>query len=337
MIEVSHLVKKYGNHLAVDDLSFSMEEGKIYGFLGANGAGKSTTMNIMTGYLAATGGEVRIRGCDILKEPEKAKRAIGYLPEQPPLYMDMTVEEYLFFAAQLKQISKEKRKEEVLRVMEETDTAQVAQRLIQNLSKGYRQRVGLAQAILGNPPIVILDEPTVGLDPKQILEIRELIRSMKREHVVLLSSHILSEVSAICDQILILSRGKLVAVDSPERLVDKLQLKHGASARLELWLLGDEDRAKEVLASMEEIHLLECQNREGGQCRVLLEANGKEDIRENLFYLLAQYKLPIMKLLTEERSLEEVFLELTGNEEGSAGKGMEQEAEREVTEDAGNL
>lgn len=337
MIEVSHLVKKYGNHLAVDDLTFTMEEGKIYGFLGANGAGKSTTMNIMTGYLAATSGEVRIQGYDILKEPEKAKKAIGYLPEQPPLYMDMTVEEYLFFAAQLKQIPKEKRKEEIHRVMEETDTIRVAGRLIQNLSKGYRQRVGLAQAILGNPPVVILDEPTVGLDPKQILEIRELIRSMKTKHMVLLSSHILSEVSAICDQILILSKGKLVAVDSPERLVDRLQLKHGASARLELWLLGDAGRAKAVLDTIKEISLLECENKDGGQCKILLETEGKTDIREKLFYLLAKHKLPIMKLLTEERSLEEVFLELTDKEEDFVEEAGGKEAAKEETDDAGNL
>ena len=194
MIEVKHLTKRYGKHLAVDDLSFTVEKGQIYGFLGPNGAGKSTTMNIMTGYLGATKGEVLIDGHDILKEPEQAKKCIGYLPEQPPVYPDMTVEEYLKFAAGLKQISGEEREIQIEKVMGLTKLGEVRNRLIANLSKGYKQRVGLAQAVLGFPEIIILDEPTVGLDPKQIIEIRELIRRLAKEHTVILSSHILAEI-----------------------------------------------------------------------------------------------------------------------------------------------
>lgn len=211
MIEVRNLVKKYGNHLAVDHLSFSVEQGQIYGFLGPNGAGKSTTMNIMTGYLGATEGEVIMNGHDILKEPELAKRSIGYLPEIPPLYLDMTVAEYLVFAAELKKIHKKEIKEAVEEVIRLARLEDVEQRLIKNLSKGYKQRVGLAQAMLGFPEIIILDEPTVGLDPKQIIEIRELIRELGKNHTVILSSHILAEVQEVCDHIMIISKGKLVA------------------------------------------------------------------------------------------------------------------------------
>ena len=202
MIEVRNLVKKYGNHVAVNHLNFTVEKGKIYGFLGPNGAGKSTTMNMITGYIASTEGEIMIDGHNILEEPEVAKKKIGYLPEIPPLYLDMTVQEYLSFAAELKGISKEKRKSNIEEVMSTTKVTEVKYRLIKNLSKGYRQRVGLAQALLGYPEIIILDEPTVGLDPKQIIEIRDLIKNLGRKHTVILSSHILSEVSAVCDQVL---------------------------------------------------------------------------------------------------------------------------------------
>ena len=216
VIELKHLVKRYGTHTAVDDLSLQMEPGKIYGFLGPNGAGKSTTMNIMTGYLAATGGEVKINGLDVLMQPEEAKKCVGYLPELPPLYVDMTVKEYLDFAAELKKIEKGKRAAQVKEVMEMTGISDVSHRLIRNLSKGYRQRVGLAQAILGYPEIIILDEPTVGLDPKQIIEIRSLIKKLGENHTVILSSHILTEISAVCDHVFIISKGKLVASDKTE-------------------------------------------------------------------------------------------------------------------------
>ena len=206
MIEVKNLTKRYGNHLAVDHLNFTVESGKIYGFLGPNGAGKSTTMNIMTGYLGATEGKVLIQGHDILKEPELAKKSIGYLPEQPPVYMDMTVREYLQFAAELKKIPKKEREKQMNDVIRMTGIREVENRLIQNLSKGYRQRVGLAQAILGFPDVIILDEPTVGLDPKQIIEIRELIRKLSKKHTIILSSHILAEIREVCDYIMIISK-----------------------------------------------------------------------------------------------------------------------------------
>ena len=218
MIEVKNLVKDYGGCLAVDHLSFTIRDGEIIGFLGPNGAGKSTTMNIMTGYLGATDGEVLIDGKNILEEPDEARRLIGYLPEIPPLYLDMTVLEYLSFAAELKKIPKKDREEAVSKAMELTMLNDVKGRLIKNLSKGYRQRVGLAQAVLGMPPVIILDEPTVGLDPKQIIEIRDLIKSLRKKHTVILSSHILSEVSAVCDHILIISHGRLAANGTPESL-----------------------------------------------------------------------------------------------------------------------
>lgn len=212
MIEVRNLVKKYGSHMAVNHLNFTIEKGKIYGFLGPNGAGKSTTMNMITGYIASTEGEILIDGHNILEEPEEAKKKIGYLPEIPPLYVDMTVSEYLKFVSELKSIPKEKRSGNINEVMSTTKLQSVKDRLIKNLSKGYRQRVGLAQALLGYPEIIILDEPTVGLDPKQIIEIRDLIKSLGNKHTVILSSHILSEVSAVCDHVLIIDKGKLLSL-----------------------------------------------------------------------------------------------------------------------------
>ena len=214
MIEVKHLVKKYGDHTAVDDLSFTLESGKIYGFLGPNGAGKSTTMNMMTGYIASTSGEILINGHDILKEPEEAKKCIGYLPEIPPLYIDMTVWEYLVTVADLKKVPKAKRNAMLSQIMETVQITDMKKRLIKNLSKGYRQRVGIAQALIGYPEIIILDEPTVGLDPKQIIEIRDLVRSLGEKHTVILSSHILTEISAVCDYVLIINKGHLVASDA---------------------------------------------------------------------------------------------------------------------------
>lgn len=246
MIEVENLVKRYGDHLAVDHLSFQVEPGKIYGFLGPNGAGKSTTMNIMTGYIAATQGSVRINGHDIVKDAEEAKKCIGYLPEIPPLYLDMTVGEYLLFVAELKKIPPKERKKQIDEVMELTMISDMAGRLIKNLSKGYRQRVGLAQAVLGYPEVIILDEPTVGLDPKQIIEIRDLIKKLGEKHTVILSSHILSEVQTICDEIMIISKGRLVACDTPERLTHLMS----GNVKLELTILGTEEKVKEALRSL---------------------------------------------------------------------------------------
>lgn len=222
MIEISHLTKKYGGHLAVDDLSLQIAQGKIYGFLGPNGAGKSTTMNIITGYLAATQGTVTIDGFDIFKQPEEAKKCLGYLPEQPPLYMDMTVYEYLKFVADLKKLPRQKRSQYISEAMELTRISDMKKRLIRNLSKGYRQRVGFAQAVLGYPKVIILDEPTVGLDPKQMIEIRELILSLGRQHTVILSSHILSEIKEVCEHIFIISKGRLAASDTTENLIAQM-------------------------------------------------------------------------------------------------------------------
>ena len=227
MIQVEHISKRYGDHVAVEDLSFTVEKGQIYGFLGPNGAGKSTTMNIMTGYIAAGSGSVRINGFDILTEPEKAKKCIGYLPEIPPLYTDMTVYEYLMFVAELKKVPKKERVSHVEEIIGRTQLEEVEGRLIRNLSKGFKQRTGLAQALIGYPEVLILDEPMVGLDPKQILEMRDLIRELSSEHTILLSSHILSEVSAVCDHIMIISRGKLAASGSPEQLQEMMQVKTG--------------------------------------------------------------------------------------------------------------
>ena len=225
MIEVRNLTKKYGDHEAVSDISFTVEEGHIYGFLGPNGAGKSTTMNIITGYMAATSGDVIINGHDILKEPRAAKSCIGYLPEVPPVYQDLTVREYLEFAAEIKGMKKQAKKDAVAEAVKTAMLEEVEQRLIKNLSKGYKQRVGLAQAIIGLPEVLILDEPTSGLDPKQIMEMRDLIKRLGDDHTVILSSHILSEVSAICDHVIMISGGKIVANDSLEALTAEKSLE----------------------------------------------------------------------------------------------------------------
>ena len=308
MIEVTNLTKKYGDHIAVDHLSFRVEKGQIYGFLGPNGAGKSTTMNIITGYLAATEGTVTIDGKDVQKDPEEAKRSIGYLPELPPLYVDMTVREYLEFVAELKKVPKKERKQQIDEVMEMTQITDMQQRLIKNLSKGYRQRVGLAQAILGYPEVIILDEPTVGLDPKQIIEIRDLIRKLGENHTVILSSHILSEVSAVCDHIMIIAHGKLVASDSPENL----QKLMSGSMELDLEVKGSIAAVKSALQEISQIDRIE-ENTEASKNVAKLKVISKEnaDIREQVFYALADAKLPILEMTHAEKSLEDIFLELT--------------------------
>ena len=313
MIEVKDLVKKYGSHLAVDHLSFTLESGKIYGFLGPNGAGKSTTMNIMTGYLGATQGSVLIDGHDILKEPEEAKKQIGYLPELPPLYMDMTVQEYLEFAAELKKLPKEKRESDISEVMKLTRLQDVSGRLIKNLSKGYKQRVGLAQAILGFPEIIILDEPTVGLDPKQIIEIRELIRTLSKKHTVILSSHILAEVREVCDYILIISKGKLVASDTPENLE---LLRNGVSS-LELEVKAAPETARAILSTIDDINTMEMHIENENLTRVKLETKNGADIREAVFYAFAEEKCPLLEMKTAKASLEDIFMELTQKEESN--------------------
>ena len=307
MIEVRNLVKKYGDHLAVDHLDFKIETGRIYGFLGPNGAGKSTTMNIMTGYLGATEGEVIINGHDILKEPEEAKRHIGYLPEQPPLYMDMTVREYLEFAAELKGLKKKQRSGEIEEVEKMVRIKDVEHRLIKNLSKGYRQRVGLAQAVLGFPEIIILDEPSVGLDPKQIIEIRELIRKLAKNHTVILSSHILAEVREVCDYIMIISKGKLVASDTPENLERML----GQNNIVEIEAKTTPAEVRRILKNVPGIERIETQAGVDGTARGMVREKKGEDIRESIFRAFAAAGIPLMTLKVSGTTLEDVFMELT--------------------------
>ena len=326
MIEVQDLVKRYGSYLAVDHLSFSAEKGQIYGFLGPNGAGKSTTMNIMTGCLAPTSGTVLVDGMDLQQQPEKVKQRIGYLPELPPLYPEMTVREYLTFAARLKKVPKAQVLHEVVQAMEKTGLNDEQDHLIRTLSKGYRQRVGLAATLLGNPDVVILDEPTVGLDPRQILEIRDLIRSLREAHVVLLSSHVLSEVSAVCDYIFILSHGRLVASDTPENL--EAQLHAGGALCVS------------VRATPQEMHLLCDAMLPGIPVEIGAGARaGQTELRfgsvddavtEKLFYACAAAKRPILKMEREKASLEEIFLELTDDDHAGPT-----EQEDDLREEAG--
>ena len=318
MIEVSNLVKKYGDYTAVDHLSFQIEKGKIYGFLGPNGAGKSTTMNMITGYIASTEGKVMIDGHDILEEPEAAKKCIGYLPEMPPLYFDMTVLEYMKFAADLKKIPRNQKDKQIKEVMDMVKITDMKDRLIKNLSKGYRQRVGLAQAILGYPEVIILDEPTVGLDPKQIIEIRDLIKSLKQKHTVILSSHILSEVRAVCDYVLIISHGKLVASDTP----DNLERLAAGSNNLLMKVKGEKDTIRKDLETIEGVTGVEMSydsDEELWKTKVSIQEN--VDIREKVFYAMAKANCPIYEMQVKRVSLEDVFLELTeGEKKKSTGK-----------------
>ena len=315
MIEVNNLVKRYGDHTAVDHLSFKIEKGKIYGFLGPNGAGKSTTMNMITGYIASTEGTVKIDGHDILEEPEAAKKCIGYLPEQPPLYFDMTVLEYMKFVADLKKIPKDKRTSMIEEVMDMVKITDMKNRLIKNLSKGYRQRVGLAQAIMGYPEIIILDEPTVGLDPKQIIEIRTLIKSLKEKHTVILSSHILSEVSAVCDYVLIISHGKLVASDTPDNLGKLAQ----GSNTLEMLIKGEKDTIVQGLQSVEGIgDVTVGYNKDQDLWETKVTSEEQIDVREKVFYKMAELNCPIYEMKSKKISLEEIFIELTDSENNNA-------------------
>lgn len=314
MIEINHLVKKYGSHVAVDDLSLTVEPGKIYGFLGPNGAGKSTTMNIITGYLAATSGEVKINGFDVLKQPEEAKKCVGYLPELPPLYMDMTVKEYLDFVAELKKLEKSLRAGYVKEVMEITKTEEVSGRLIRNLSKGYRQRVGFAQAVLGYPEILILDEPTVGLDPKQIIEIRDLIKELGKKHTIILSSHILSEISAVCDHVFIISHGKLVASDSTENLLERMT----GAQEIELLVKAEEDTAETAIREIAQVERCEkTESKEDGAVQLLVTAKKDADVREAIYHTCVEHHMPILEMKAASKSLEDVFLELTSQEGGT--------------------
>ena len=330
MIEVKNLTKRYGKHLAVDDLSFTVEKGQIYGFLGPNGAGKSTTMNIMTGYLGATSGEILINGHDILREPQEAKNCIGYLPEQPPLYMEMTVWEYLNFAAELKKIPKDEVKKQIEKVAKLTRLEEVQNRLIHNLSKGYKQRVGLAQAILGFPEIIILDEPTVGLDPKQIIEIRELIRTLAKNHTVILSSHILAEVREVCDYIMIIAKGKLVASDTPENLENLMS----GTGHVELEAKTSMEKARAILKEIPQISKAEYQEETKESVTVRIESEGQSDIREQLFFAFAKEGIPLLTLKLNKSTLEDIFLELTQGDKAQGSDSAESQDFQENIEDS---
>ena len=309
MIEVKNLTKKYGNFEAVKNADFTINDGEVVGFLGPNGAGKSTTMNIITGYLSATSGSVSVNGYDIFEQPEEAKRHIGYLPELPPLYGEMTPEEYLRFVARAKGLRREESARQIETVMEKTRIADVRKRLIRNLSKGYRQRLGIAQALLGNPEVIILDEPTVGLDPAQIIEIRELIRELGKEHTLVLSSHILSEVQAVCDSILILSKGRLVACDTAENLTKLMRGREN----LRLLTRAEEETIRPIVEKVDGVESLAFAEEDGLTAVDVTPVEGR-DIREALFNAFAEAKVPLLELRTEKASLEDVFLELTGGE-----------------------
>lgn len=312
MIEIRNLTKKYGDHIAVDDISLDIRPGKIYGFLGPNGAGKSTTMNIITGYLAPTSGEVKIDGHDIYKEPEKAKACIGYLPEIPPLYVDMKVAEYLKFVAELKKVKKEDIDNEVLRVMKLTRVDDVSERIINNLSKGYRQRVGFAQSLIGSPKVVILDEPTVGLDPNQIKEMRDLIKGLSEDHTVILSSHILSEISETCSHVFIINKGKIIANDSIENLSNYFNSRQ----TLEIIAKGDATKCKELISDVRDVDTVTVvSGDEEGTVKITVEAIQGSDVRENVSLALSSEKISIFEMKEDVKSLEDVFLQLT-NEEG---------------------
>ncbi len=310
MIEVKNLVKRYGDHVAVDHLSFTVDKGQILGFLGPNGAGKSTTMNIITGYMSATEGTVKVNGIDVYEEPEEVKKMIGYLPEFPPLYPDMTVLEYLRFTADIKKVDRKVKNQMIADIMEATMITGMANRLIKHLSKGYKQRVGLAQAIMGYPEVIILDEPTVGLDPKQIIEIRELIKELSKNHTIILSSHIMQEVSAVCDTVLIIDKGKLVLQDKPENLSMRL----GTTGGLKLSIKGNEEKILGILRDIPRITNVEVHNSlEEGVVNLTVYCSEHEDIREEVFYAMSKANTPILEMQSIRMSLEDIFLKVTND------------------------
>ena len=322
MIEVSHLSKKYGTRPAIEDLSFTVGDGQIFGLLGPNGAGKSTIMNILTGYLAPTSGEVKVAGFSLPEEAQQAKACVGYLPEQPPLYPEMTVQEYLDFAAELKGDKKKaERKEQVLKAARRTGLEDVLPRLIRSLSKGYRQRVGIAQALLGSPKLIILDEPTVGLDPAQVIGIRKLIQELGRTNTVILSSHILSEVQAVCSQVLILSKGRLVAVGAPDALGDSFD----TGSCLRVTVLGDGKAVLRAVGAVPGICKAEIVSESDGQVTFTAESRDSTDHRAAVSRALTQAGCTVLELTAESRSLEDVFLALTERGPAQTTEGEEED------------
>ena len=333
MIEVDNIVKTYGDYQAVNHLSFKLEKGKIYGFLGPNGAGKSTTMNIMTGYIAADSGTVTINGHDILKEPEEAKACVGYLPEIPPLYMDMTVGEYLRFVCELKKVPKKDVREHIVKILADTMLGDYEHRMIRNLSKGYKQRVGLAQALVGDPEVIILDEPTVGLDPQQINQMQDFMRSLKDDHIVILSSHILSQVSAVCDYILIMSHGELVQQGSEE----ELEAGENKSQVLKVRLLAEPSQIKEALKGIAHIKSIEISDSKDadGAYEAVITTDSTVDIRKNVGLALSKASIPVIELTEKRITLEDIFLTATTQTPGyidHAKVRKEKKEEKELSE-----
>ena len=323
MIEVSHLSKNYGSRPAVKDLSFTVGDGQIFGLLGPNGAGKSTIMNILTGYIAPTSGEVKVAGFSLPEQAQQAKACVGYLPEQPPLYPEMTVQEYLDFASELKGVRRAERKEQVCRAARRTGLEEVLPRLIRSLSKGYRQRVGIAQALLGSPKLIILDEPTVGLDPAQVIEIRNLIRELGKAHTVILSSHILSEVQAVCSQVLILAKGRLVAVGAPDELGEKLS----SGSCLKATVLGDGQTVLKAVGSIPGIRKVELEGESDGQVTFTAESTDDTDRRAEVSRALSQAGCTVLALSAESKTLEDVFLALTEAQTGESPAEEEEDEE----------
>ena len=307
MIEVKNVTKKYGKFVAVDDISFTINEGEIIGLLGPNGAGKSTTMNMLTGFIEQTDGEIIINGYDMLKKPKKAKKEIGYMPEGVPLYTDLTVKEFVTYMSEIKNVDRKERKEKVQKIIEQTGLKDVEKKLIKNLSRGYKQRVSMAGALVGEPKILILDEPTVGLDPKQITEIRNLIKELGKTHTVILSSHILSEVSQICNKVIIINKGKIVAVDTPENLEQKVSSKNCIYVTVED-IENKMENVKEKIKEITKLELLE--NNEDGTKQYIIESEENIDLRKTLFTELAKENITIFEMKKADSTLEEAFMKL---------------------------
>lgn len=307
MIEVKNVTKKYGKFVAVDDISFTINEGEIVGLLGPNGAGKSTTMNMITGFIEQTEGEIIVDGYDMLRKAKKAKKEIGYMPEGVPLYTDLTVKEFVTYMAEIKQIDKKTRKEEVQKIIEQTGLKEVEKKLVRNLSRGYKQRVSMAGALVGNPKILILDEPTVGLDPKQITEIRSLIKELGKTHTVILSSHILSEVSQICNKVIIINKGKIVAVDTPENLENKVTNNNSVYVTVE----DSENKIQRIQERVKDIKKIELVHKnEDGTKQYVIETNGEADLRKTIFAELAKENITVFEMKKADATLEDAFMKL---------------------------
>ena len=311
MIEIQNLTKRFGQIKAVNNLNFTVEKGEILGFLGPNGAGKTTTMNIITGFLPSSEGTVKVCGYDIMENPKEVKKRMGYLPEQPPIYTDMTVKDYLDFVSDLKMVDKKLRRNQISDIMELVRIGDHKDRLIKNLSKGYRQRVGLAQALIGSPEVLVLDEPTVGLDPKQIIEIRKLIKALGKEHTIILSSHILPEVSAVCERVVIINKGEIAAIDTPENLSKGF----GTASRLLVTVAGPKNSVLNTIKEIYGVKYVEPGvDKEKDVLSYVVESDKEIDIRKPLFFALAKVGYPIVELRSLDMTLEDIFLQIVTQE-----------------------